>query len=39
MLESDAIDGVVKLDVDAEVVTVEFEFVAVAEAGILVEIS
>ena len=38
MLEADAIDGVVELDIDAEVVTVEFELVAWTQAGILVEI-
>ena len=38
MLEADAIDGVVELDVDAEVVAVEFELVARTQAGVLVEI-
>ncbi len=37
-LEADAIDGVVELDVDAEVVRVELELVAGAQAGVLVEV-
>ena len=37
-LEADAVDGVVELDVDAEVIAVELELVARAQAGVLVEI-
>ena len=38
MLEADAVDGVVELDVDAQVVAVELELVAGAQAGVLVEV-
>ena len=38
MLEADAVQRVVELDVDAEVVAVEFQLVAGPEAAVLVEI-
>ena len=38
VLEADAIDGVVEFDVDAEIVAVQLELVARADAGALVEI-
>ena len=37
MFEADAVDSVVKLDVDAKVVAVELELVAGAQTGVLVE--
>ena len=38
MLEADAVERVVQLDVDAEVVAVELELVAGAEAAVLVDV-
>ncbi len=38
MLEADAVERVVKLDIDAEIVAVELEFVAGGEPRLLVEI-
>ena len=38
MLEADAVDRVGELDVDAEVVGVELELVAGADAAVLVEV-
>ena len=38
MLEADAVDRVVELDVDAQVVAVEFQLVAGPKAAILVEV-
>ena len=38
VLEADATDGVVQFDVDAQVVTIELEFVAGAQAGVFVEV-
>ena len=38
VLEADAVDGVVQLDVDAQVVAVELELVAGAQARVLVEV-
>jgi hypothetical protein len=38
VLEADAVDGVVQLDVHAQVVAVELELVAGAQAGVLVEV-
>ena len=37
-LEADAVDGVVELDIDAEVIAVELELVAGTQAGVLVEV-
>ena len=37
-LEPDAVDGVVKLDIDAEVVRVELELIAGTQAGVLIEV-
>jgi hypothetical protein len=39
VLEADAVDGVVQLDVHAQVVAVELELVAGARAAVLVESS
>jgi len=38
VLEADAVDRVVEFDVDAQVVAVELELVAGAQAGVLVEV-
>ncbi|EHP38252.1 hypothetical protein OR16_38072 [Cupriavidus basilensis OR16] len=38
MLEADAVDRIVQLDVDAEVVAVELELVAGAQAGVLIDV-
>ena len=38
MLEADAVDGVVELDVDAEIVRIELELVAGPQARVLVEV-
>ena len=38
MLETEALDGVVELDIDAEVVGIELEFVAGNEAAVLGDI-
>jgi hypothetical protein len=38
MLEADALESVVKLDIDAEVVRIEFELVAGADAAIFGDI-
>jgi hypothetical protein len=38
VLEADAVDGVVQLDVHAQVVAVELELVAGAQAAVLVEV-
>jgi hypothetical protein len=38
VLEADAVDGVVELDVHAQVVAVELELVAGAQAAVLVEV-
>ena len=38
MLKADAVDGVGELDIDAEIVAVELELIAGAQAGVLVEI-
>ena len=38
MLETDAVDGVIEFDVDAEIIAVELELVAGTQAPVLVEI-
>ena len=38
VLEADAVDGVVQLDIDAEVIAVELELVAGTQPAVLVEI-
>ncbi|MNT77868.1 hypothetical protein D3C72_2170340 [compost metagenome] len=38
MLEADAVERVVQFDVDAEVIAVELELVAGAQAGVLVDV-
>ena len=38
MLEADAVERVVQLDVDAQVVAVELQLVAGAQAGVLVDV-